>query len=271
LLLVAGCQNRPSQLDPFLGKTTVPPPATGAVGAQAPGVLAYPAAPPTMTAPPAAVSPGTAAPVTVPPPPGTFNPPASTPIPQPLSGTTTPPPNNPPPSSPPSTMNVSTPIRVVPPDPNRRITSGSAPSGGVDIMDLPVRGSTTQPKTAGGAGGGALQSYTAPPGSTFNVDSAAAKTLTIPGQNFAYANDAAYTQLSGRLEYSSIDGRWLLRYTAPESRADRYGGVAILIGPNQMNGFRNGDFVTAAGRLEANGSASPVFTAGTVTLQRETR
>jgi hypothetical protein len=168
-------------------------------------------------------------------------------------------------------MNVSNPIRVVPPDPNRRIVTGSpsAPGGGVDIMDLPVRGQTTQPKTAGGNGGGALQSYTPQPGSTFNVDSAAAKTVTIPGQSFAYGANDAYTRLSGRLEYSAIDGRWLLRYTAPENRPDRYGGVAILVG--QMNGFRNGDFVTADGRLEAVGSASPVFTATNVTLQREVR
>lgn len=137
-------------------------------------------------------------------------------------------------------------------------------------MDLPVRGQSSQPKTAGG-GGGALQSYTAPPGTTFNVDSAAAKTVTIPGQTFAFANNETYTRLSGRLEYSSIDGRWLLRYVAPENRADRYGGVAILVGPNLTSDFRHGDFVTADGRLEAVGSASPVFTASNVTLQREIR
>jgi hypothetical protein len=259
LLLVAGCRNRPPQLDPFLGRTTVPPPATGAVGAGVPNVLSYPAAPPTFTTPPT----GGAGVST----PGSFVPNTSSPISQPLSGTTAPG------TSGPAAINVSTPIRVVPPDPNRRVVVGPSSSGGVDIMDLPVRGQGTQPKTAVGNGGaGALQSYNATSGgSGFNVDNAVARVVTLPGQQTNYGYDEAYSRLSGRLEYSSLDGRWLLRYVSPDGRPDRFGGVAILVPSGTMNGFRNGDFVTADGRLDASGSASPVFTASALALQREIR
>lgn len=263
LLFVGGCQNRPPQLDPFLGKTTVPAPATGAVGAQPPGVLAYPAAPPSFTSPP----PGTGAPTS--PPPSSFVPNNST-MPRPLSGAA-PPPNNLP-SSPPATMNVSTPMRVVPPDPNRRMTVGPSTPGGIDIMDLPMRGQGNQPKTAIGTGNrGALQSYNAPGGPSYNVENAVAQVVTIPGQTPAYGFDETYSRLNGKLEYSSVDGRWTLRYVAPENRPDRFGGVVALVPMGSMNGFRSGDFVTADGRIDATGPTTPIFTATAVTPQREVR
>ena len=95
-----------------------------------------------------------------------------------------------------------------------------------------------------------------------------AKVVTLPGQQAAYAHDETYSRLSGKLEYSSIDGRWLLRYVSPDGRADRFGGVVIVVPAGSMNGFRNGDFVTAEGRLDATGSASPVFAASAMSLQR---
>lgn len=263
VLLVGGCRNQPAQLDPFLGRTTVPAPPTGAVGAQPPGVMAYPAAPPSFTSPPTGT---TTVPSTVP---GTFVPNSSMPAPRPLSSTS--PPANNLPSSPPTNFNVSTPMRVVAPDPNRRLVAGPSTSGGVDIMDLPVRGKSSQNKTAVGAARGALQSYEAPSGATYNVENAVAQVVTLPGQNPAYGFDETYSRLNGRLEYSPADGRWLLRYVAPEKQPDRFGGLVALTPMGSMNGFRSGDFVTADGRIDATGAAAPIFTATNVTLQREAR
>lgn len=45
LLTASGCRNRPTQLDPFLGRTTVPPPPTGSVGVGK-------TTPPSLVAPP---------------------------------------------------------------------------------------------------------------------------------------------------------------------------------------------------------------------------
>ena len=261
VLMIGGCRNQPAQLDPFLGRTTVPPPPTGAVGA--PGVLAYPAAPPSFTSPPVGSG---SVPAT---PPGTFVPGNSVAPARPLSSTV--PPSNNLPSSPPSTVNVSTPMRVVAPDPNRRMVVGPSTSGGVDIMDLPVRGQSSQNKTAVGTGvRGAVQSYEAPSGATYNVENAVAQVVTIPGQTPAYGFDETYSRLNGRLEYSASDGRWLLRYVSPENRPDRFGGVVALVPMGPMN-FRNGDFVIADGRIDATGSAVPIFTATNVSLQREVR
>jgi len=139
-------------------------------------------------------------------------------------------------------------------------------------MDLPVRGRTTQPQTAVGLPPrGAVQSYEAPTAPIYDVENAVAKTVTLPGQQFTYGFNENYSQLNGRLEYSTHDGRWLLRYVSPEERPDRFGGVVVLISTGAMTGFRNGDFVSVVGRIDATGSASPVFTASTVSLQREVR
>lgn len=148
-------------------------------------------------------------------------------------------------------------------------------------MDLPAHAAGNQPKTATGAPRGALQSYVPPPGTGPNAGATAAaaippnalpaRTVTLPAAQNAYGYDDSYTKLTGRLEYSALDGRWLLRYVAPESKPDRFGGVAVLASSTSMAGFRNGDFVTAQGRLEAAGSASPMFTATAIAAQRDVR
>lgn len=193
-------------------------------------------------------------------------------------------------SSPPTQFASSsgTPIRVVPPDPNVRPpgtptftgrpgTYNAAPGRGVDIMDLPVAGGGQQPKTASSHTHAPVQTYapsagtSPPPNPIPNLDKAVAKTVTLPAQQAAYGYDPSYTQLSGKLEYSSLDGRWLLRYVSPDKKPDQYGGVAVLVNNGSMAGFRNGDFVTVQGRLKADGSASPVFTASAIAPQSAVR
>ena len=260
LLALGGCRNRPTQLDPFLGKTTVPPPPTGSVGTQAPLGSQFPAAPPNWNAPPTNTLPGTTTPGTVAPgtgtpalpPGGSYTPSVPFPPPQTLSGGTAPPPNNTPYQF---TGAGNSNIRVVPPDPNTRSSFGT-PNGGIDIMQLPVKGQGSRPATT-------------PPGTVTVVSNTT--TTTLPVQPSSYGFDPSYSQLSGKLEYSPHDGRWLLRYVPPENRPDRYGGVAILVPSGSMAGYRSGDFVTAQGRLEAVGNASPVFTASGLSAQRATR
>lgn len=250
LLLLCGCRNRSAQLDPFLGRTTVPPPPTGSIGSPGATGLSYPATPPSF-------NPGSTAPSTIPPAsPGGFMPNTSAPPPQPLSnavpsnnipGTTAPPSANPPYQF----TGGGSAIRVMPADPNARPSMGTS-NGGIDIMQLPVKGQGSRPAT--------------PPVNSTSIPATPISNST--GQVGNFGNDPAYSQLNGRLEYSALDGRWLLRYAAPQSKTDRYGGVAILVPQGSMAGFNNGDFVTAQGRLQADGSASPVFTASGLSLQR---
>lgn len=289
MLLVAlgGCRNRPTQLDPFLGKTAVPPPPTGSVGA-APGGLAYPSPPPSSQNP-TTVVPNVTTPGSVGTPPTTGSVYGGASPFTPNAGAKTPPP--PPVSTPqilsnngaapggassnPSTQfasSSSSSIRVVPPSSGSPTSPQSlrtpAATGGVDIMDLPVKGQG--PKTATGAAHGAPQVYNPSTHST-SATQGPAKTVTLPGRQENYGRDANYTTLNGKLEYSSLDGRWLIRYVSPGEKPDQFGGVAVLVPAGPMTGFRNGDFVTAQGKLQAAGSASPVFTAVQLTPQREAR
>ena len=251
LLLVGGCRNRSTQLDPFLGRTTVPPPPTGSVGAANPSGLSYPAAPPSFNS-------GSTAPSTIPPaaPSGGFTPNTSAPPPQPLSNAvpsnTIPSNATPPSTSPPYQFTGGgSAIRVMPPDPNARSSFGTS-TGGIDIMQLPVKGQGSRPASA--------------PNNSTSIPATPISSSTTQTGNFG--NDPGYSQLNGRLEYSALDGRWLLRYLSPQSGPDRYGGVVVLVPQGSMAGFNNGDFVTAQGRLQADGSASPVFTASGLSLQR---
>lgn len=288
--LCAGCKNRPAALDPFLGRTKVPPPATGAIGSQAPGAWNYPAAPPTLNTSNTGGS--------------IYSQPGGSPLNSgggvaPTSPFSTP-------AAPASGGSSSTPARFTG-------TSGAAPlssngggsnggairivespagatsnpaarsgtftgaaSGGVDIMDLPASSRAAQPKTAEGTGRATPQSYEQPANGatsiTSGIDLAAARSSTIPGQEPAYGFDAAYSQLNGRLEYSPADGRWQLRYVEPGVRPDQLGGLVVLAPTAPVAGFRNGDFVSVRGRVETSGGTSlPSYTATNVTPQRERR
>ncbi|MCE9604191.1 MAG: hypothetical protein K8U03_04725 [Planctomycetia bacterium] len=297
LSLCSGCKNRPAALDPFLGRTKVPAPPTGSVGAQPPGAWNYPAAPPTLNtsttgssiySPPGGFNSNNSTgatppnPFTTPAQPATVNP-SSTPA--RFTGTSGAAPIAP--SSIPSNgVSGGQSIRIVEPSAmstpsasagNSGTYTGAA-RGGVDIMDLPVAGRTSQPKTAEGAGRATQQSYTQPAAApsapiSSGIDPATVRNSTLPGQEPAFGFDAAYSQLNGRLEYSAADSRWILRYVEPGQRPDQVGGVVVLSPTSPVNGFRNGDFVSVRGRLEAGGGGTslPSYTAASVTPQRDRR
>ncbi|MBN8625907.1 MAG: hypothetical protein J0M17_10485 [Planctomycetes bacterium] len=274
-MALVGCRNRPTQLDPFLGRTTVPPPPTGSVGVGGTSV-------PALTAPPSG---------SVYAPPGGFGSSSTAATGSSPTGTVAPPPsftNNSTPSTParftgtgsaamPSsgvTGSSGQSIRVVEPSPSTRpaTTGGNlytgASAGGVDIMDLPVSGRSAQPKTAEGTRG-VQQNYTSG-GTAGGLDMSAARSVTLPGQEPAYGFDTAYSQLNGRLEYSAADGRWLLRYITPGDRTDRLGGVAVLSPNSPITGFRSGDMVSVRGRIENDGAGRtmPLYSAATINAQR---
>jgi len=298
VLACGGCRNRPTALDPFLGRSKVPPPATGAVGAQPPGAWNYPASPPPPTSPGLSTPGITSSPSnnSIYSPPGGFapntgnpssgapaNPFTTTPT-QPGAGSSSVPARftgtgGAAPLSNSGTSGVSgQPIRIVEPTPGTSSTPASragtftgASAGGVDIMDLPINGRSVQPKTAEGAGRGTQQSFNQPStgGISSGIDPSTARTSTLPGQEPVYGFNAAYSQLNGRLEYSPADGRWLLRYVEPGMRADQLGGVVVLAPTTQSADLRNGAFVSAYGRVESNGGTSlPSFTATNVVTQR---
>ena len=271
LLTASGCRNRPTQLDPFLGRTTVPPPPTGSVGVgktTTPSLIAPPSG--SVYTPPGGFVSSNSQPSTSAAPPSFTN---SSSTPARFTGSSG--------STPSSGVGSSTSqqIKVVEPPPGSRSTSGAptsshgnlytgASSGGVDIMDLPVSSRSAQPKTADG-GRGVQQNYVSG-GTTAGLDTSAARTVTLPGQEPAYGFDAAYSQLNGRLEYSPADGRWLLRYITPGERTDRLGGIVVMNPASPVNGFRNGDMVTVRGRMEndGGGQAMPIYAAATVAPQR---
>lgn len=261
---VAGCRSRPTGLDPFLGRTTVPSPATGAATVQPGATIAMPPAGtlpanmlPANTAP--AGSPAPAGSIYSPP--GGFTPNTSAP-PRVLSN------NGNPAASPPAQFaSNGTPIRVEQPSASNAAASAaarptiSAHSGGVDIMSLPVsRRSVSPPMNAAPA-------Y--PPGV-----GPANRTTTLPAADNAFGFNQNYSQLAGRLEYSPSDQRWFLRYVAPGNTPDRFGGVAWLAIQRASPGLKNGDFVVADGSFNASGAvngAPPIFTTTGVALQRDRR
>ncbi len=291
LASAGGCRSRPAQLDPFMGRTTVPPPATGSVGGGAPAYT-YPAAPPSLVAPPATTIPPAASPFpsggSLYAPPGGFTPNTSTPrssaTPQTIVNPTAsaPPPNAP--IAPPAQFAgasgaTASPIRVLEPSRTSAGPVGTtvarpnalpAAAGGVDIMDLPVSNRPAQPQTA--AAPGALQNFQQPaaayPPGTSNVP---VRTATLEPAQAAYGYNNDYTRLAGRLEYSPADGRWMLRYLAPGAATDRFGGVVLVAVQRAAAGLRPGDFVIADGRIDPSTTAAgypPVFTAADVQPQR---
>lgn len=63
-----------------------------------------------------------------------------------------------------------------------------------------------------------------------------------------FAHDAKYHQLIGVLDYSRIQGAWILRYVSYDED-DRYGGSVTLVMPSRMMRYRAGQTVRVEGEL----------------------
>jgi len=85
---------------------------------------------------------------------------------------------------------------------------------------------------------------------TTNV-TARRETTSVPPR-YGHAKD--YTRLQGRLEYVAVSRQWKLRYISAEGPMDAYGGCVLLLAGSQLEDFQAGDYVIVYGRLDQSGS-----------------
>ncbi len=262
LLLFSGCQSTtsPGSVDPFLGRTRIPPPSTGSI-------YTPPADPyysPQQNPIPQSGVPGTAFPLggshqTA----GQTTPPASadgwTPTPSfagasLVSESATPDlkPSAALPTASTARVQREPIIRVLEPAPRdvvaevapaRRVT----PSRVVNIVDLP--------RAAAGETSGFRQVSAGPNDANTPVVGAVAEQ---PVEQFAapvshYGADPSYAWLRGKLEYSQVDHRWKLRYIPVQGNTDQYGGSVVIANEAALAGCERGEFVTVRGQITGSG------------------
>lgn len=82
----------------------------------------------------------------------------------------------------------------------------------------------------------------------FRDATASRRTFTDLTAHPRFAHDPNYHWLVGVLDYSKIQGEWLLRYASVEED-DRYGGSVTLHRPGPMNQFKSGQLVRVEGHV----------------------
>jgi len=253
LLAVAGvvsgcCRRAPvSVVDPFLGRTMIAPPGTGAAGPADP----YYRNTPSFMTPPRSVPQTT---------PGTGTQP-------PASGQT---PGDSSPNGDFSYPGFSAP-GAGPSDPYPPQTHGTSRP---PTRERVVRVLEPRPKTAAGPpeqeeGGFRLVSAVEEPGRVESVPpkgdpSVVAAQFTSQAN---YGHDADYAWLRGKLEYSQIDLQWKLRYIPIGGTTDEFGGSVVLPDPAVISGCERGDFVEARGRIrkaDPQRGYSPIYEVASV-------
>ena len=284
-----GCQTPRPNFDPFLGRTTVPPPGTGTVGPP-PGV-----APDSggflQQAPP--MNPGTG---------NQFAPPESNNNLFSPPGVQTSPPVGAYPGGYQSSItpqnSASTPLAaqsVPPPDaaanqsPSVQLASGTQPWTAVNGSSPSAQAAAVVPASYTNAikivDSQASQSApSAAPDQTAALDTAATDIMNLPPKNSSrtaqaptimegrqtfrpvtgerYGYDPQYAWLKGRLERSQLGGKWKLRYIPIDGATDRFGGSVVLDGL-PTDSLKPHDFVMVRGQLAAGapvaGSYAPVY------------
>ncbi len=77
-----------------------------------------------------------------------------------------------------------------------------------------------------------------------------------------YGFDRQYQWLRGKLDYSQIDRCWKLRYIPADGTTDKFGGSVVLSEATVLSGLERGDFVEVKGRIGATakkGSYAPTY------------
>ncbi len=69
-----------------------------------------------------------------------------------------------------------------------------------------------------------------------------------------YGHAKDYTRLQGRLEYVAVSRQWKLHYISADDPMDAYGGCVVLLAGSQLEDFQAGDYVIVYGRLDQSGS-----------------
>ncbi|OHB72732.1 MAG: hypothetical protein A2V70_15265 [Planctomycetes bacterium RBG_13_63_9] len=286
LVVSCGCSGqRPSASDPFiLGRTKVPPPATGAASGNP--------SDPYYRSPPTGTMPQTSLPQTSPPqtslpqtsPPQTSLPQTSPPRtslvsdatsshPRELSDqwTTTPvtvSPKATPKTPAPATVSLASRdpvIQVLRPRPNAAdsstqvraqgstITSTPAeprrlqpPSGAVDIMDLPKAGTSNDSRRAESSS--ETDGFRLVSGTEDAGDSASDPSADSASPS-TYGHASDYQWLRGKIEHSQIDNCWKLRYIPVDGATDEFGGSVVLPDPAVLSGYERGELVEIRGRI----------------------
>jgi len=256
LLAVAGvlsgcCRRAPVRVvDPFLGRTVVVPPATGAASI-GPADPYYRNTPNSMTPPTPVpqITPGTPDTGTQPSKSGQ-TPGVSTPSEDfDYPGFSTP---GTPLSDPYSPQTPATPLSFsARPTPSDSLGASRPPT-----RERVVRVLKPRPKTAAGSvgeqeGGFRLVSAIGEPGC---VESAPPKGKpSVAAVEFTsqadYGHDADHTWLRGKLEHSQIDRQWKLRYIPIGETTDEFGGSVVLPDPTLLSGCERGDFIEVHGKI----------------------
>jgi hypothetical protein len=251
---VCGCQMRGQRpaVDPFMGRTRVPPPGTGCVSDRS--------ADPYYRGSPRAMAP--------------LKPLAA------LSDDAKETPN--------SVASGRRVIRVLQPRGKNKSTSDLAtatssrpprrmkpPQRAIDIMDLPEAKRHASPTST--SDGFRLVSGTEAADDTsfgpvddtaaesaksgVSVSAASAKLPELSARS-GYGFDQQYQWLRGKLEYSQIDRCWKLRYIPADGTTDKYGGSVVLSDAAALSGLERGDFVEVKGGIATTakkGSYAPTY------------
>jgi len=224
----AGCNMQSPRFDPFLGRTTVPPPATGHIVSPIPGTTDPYYPPGTTNVPgPAPSSTGSVVPQS-----GTS--PQTIPV-TPQQGSvnsrrgdslvTRPTSTTKKPSAVVQAAHTSD-IRIVEPEADKSTATDSNEPGrfraAADAAPLSAKS-----RAAGG-----------------DVDS-----TSHSSQDYGFAPD--YRWLQGTLEYSRIDRQWKLRYIPIDGDTDDYGGSVLLPDSAELADLEPGAFVRVEGQIAA--------------------
>jgi len=249
-VVLCGCRNQaPPAVDPFFGRTRVPPPPTGSLSGRRAAPY-YRGASRAMA-------------------------PLRSIVPTPAGGSTTAEPAG-------EKLARGEPvIRVLQPRPKAAASSSHSgvshsavalaasrprrlriPQKAIDIMDLPTAGGSASPKparSASGSSGFRLVSGTEGPNDSEKVtvadgSSGSAAAGEKSGQfapRGSYGHDPEYGWLRGKLEHSQIDRHWKLRYIPIDGATDKFGGSVVLSNPSVLAGCERGHFIEARGKLGA--------------------
>jgi hypothetical protein len=111
----------------------------------------------------------------------------------------------------------------------------------IDIMNLPAAGGGTA--APGSDAGGQAQA----PGTTSAFRPVTGGQEAPPQGNYGFG--PRYEWLRGKLEYSSVERKWKLRYVPSGSQADAYGGSVTLPSVDLLTGCQRGEFLEVRGTL----------------------
>ena len=250
--LLAGCQHGPGgTIDPF-GRTTIPPPPTGAASIHSRGSQYYGSNPKPMV-PVAATKTNTAAATS--PQPSTSTQGAAQTATWVSNASTTAPVTNPTnrlqPIPPYETKNssVKPPPAATSPAPKPATAPSPASAAPVDPT-APLQWSHGKPDPA------VKPAVATTPVTGQNVTVRREPVADNPPRKSRYGHSKDYTSLRGQLEYSASNRVWKIRYIPIHGQQDAYGGEFVLSDPAKLEAFQSGDYVTIKGAIVAAGAST---------------